>query len=256
MLILEYKILKISHWKFRMLYFKQIKAHFMDIQTLENSYHRTLLAELGDPKTKQPRVSQIIHAVYDSLFGVIVSQELETEVIKQKTKIYAEDKRGIFEGKVFKKDQKVVVCDLIRAGIEPSALFYHKLTEILNPDKVRQDHVMAQRIETKHGVEATDLMGSKIGGSIDNAIVFIPDPMGATGHSLQEVIEFYLARHGQPKKFVAVHLVITPEYLEHMKKIDAPLTIYAARKDKGLTEQDYIYPGLGGVGEMISNTEK
>jgi uracil phosphoribosyltransferase len=140
--------------------------------------------------------------------------------------------------------------------MQPSHNFYIKLTEILNPKYVRQDHIMSQRIETKNGVIGTSLMGSKIGGNINGAIVFIPDPMGATGYSVSEVIDFYQKKFGRPKKFVVVNLVITPQYIKKLEKIDATVHLYAARLDKGLTKDDFIYPGLGGVGEMISNTKK
>jgi uracil phosphoribosyltransferase len=111
-------------------------------------------------------------------------------------------------------------------------------------------------VETKKGVEGTSLMASKIGGSVRGAIVIIPDPMGATGGSIAEVIEFYEKKFGPAKKYVAVHAVITPQYLKKATKIKAPLAVYAARKDLGLTKDDFIYPGLGGVGEMINNTKK
>lgn len=221
---------------------------------LDTPYHLSLLARLGEPSCQQPEVSRLIHALYDSLFSHVSSATLETETMQIPTRMHGKDDRGIYSGIVFKKEQKVVVADLIRAGIEPSTLFYHKLTEILDPKGVRQDHIMAQRVEGEHGVTDTSLMASKIGGSIENATVFLPDPMGATGHSMEKVIEFYLTHYGKPKQFVGVHLIITPEYIERMQKIDAPISIYAARKDAGLTNEDYIYPGLGGVGEMISNT--
>jgi len=226
----------------------------MQTYILDNNYHRTLLVKLGDPDTKQPEVSRLIEAIYQSLFTTVVSQELEAETIQKKTRVFAGDSRGVYEGEVFKSDQKVVVVDLIRAGMEPSTLFYHKLTEILNPNDVRLDHIMAQRIDGESGVEDVNLMASKIGGPIEDAIVFLPDPMGATGYSIQKVIEFYLKNHGQPKKFVVVHLVIAPEYLKKLEEIQVPLAVYVARKDGGLTANDYIYPGLGGVGEVISNT--
>ncbi len=177
-------------------------------------------------------------------------------MVSAKTRIYPQDKRGLWKGKRIKKNQKVVIADVIRAGIQPSHLFYLKLTEILNPKSVRQDHIMSQRIETKNGVEGSSLLGSKIGGNVTGSIVIIPDPMGATGGSIAEVVDFYQKNYGKSKRFVVVNLVITPQYLKRLEKIKAPLSVYAARLDKGLTKTDFIYPGLGGVGEMINNTKK
>ena len=223
---------------------------------LNTPYNLSLLAELGKSETLQPRISRIIEALFENMFGIVVDNELEQESVAIKTRISAKDARGIFRGKIFKKNQRAVVTDVIRAGIQPSHQFYLKLTEILNPKFVRQDHIMSQRIETKNGVAGSALTGSKIGGNIKGAIVFIPDPMGATGGSIHEVINFYQKNFGKPKKFVVVNLIITPEYIKRLEKIKAPISLYAARLDKGLTKDDFIYPGLGGVGEIINNTIK
>ncbi len=228
----------------------------MKTTILDTPYNFSLLAELGKPTTFQPQVSQLIEALYGNLFGAVIDQELEQETISAKTRIAGKDKRGVWKGKIFKKDQKVVVADVIRAGIQPAHQFYLKLTEILNPKFVRQDHIMSQRIETKTGVEGSKLSGSKIGGSVKNAVVFIPDPMGATGGSIHEVVNFYQKKYGKPKRFVVINLVITAQYLKRLQKIKAPLSVYAARMDKGLTTDDFIYPGLGGVGEIVNNTLK
>ena len=115
---------------------------------------------------------------------------------------------------------------------------------------------MAQRIETATGVDGTSLMASKIDGTVRNAIVIIPDPMGATGGSVAEVIDHYQKHFGKAKRFVIVNLVITPQYVKRLEKIKAPISLYASRLDKGLTKTDFIWPGLGGVGEMINNTRK
>jgi uracil phosphoribosyltransferase len=232
------------------------KKQTMKTTILDTPYNLTLLAKLGQPDVFQPEIDRLIKNLYTNVFGYIADNELEQEKISVKTRICTKDKRGVFQGSVFKKNQKAVVADVIRGGIQPSHIFYIKLTEILNPKYVRQDHIMSQRIETKNGVTGTSLMSSKIGGSVNGAIVFIPDPMGATGHSATEVIDFYQKKFGHPKKFVIVNLVITPQYIKKLEKIDAPIHLYATRLDKGLTKDDFIYPGLGGVGEMISNTKK
>ncbi|MBN1258788.1 hypothetical protein JXA05_03460 [Candidatus Peregrinibacteria bacterium] len=223
---------------------------------LDTPYHLSLLAELGKPETSQPRVEKLVEELYASLFETVVDKELEQAAAKVKTRVYAKDRRGVFKGKIFKRNQKAVVADIIRAGIQPSHLFYIRLTEILDPKNIRQDHIMSQRVETSNGVTGTTLMGSKIGGSVKNAIVFLPDPMGATGHSMEEIIGFYEKKYGPAKKYVAVHLIVTPQYLKRVGTIKAKVAVYAARQDKGLTKDDFIYPGLGGMGEIINNTLK
>lgn len=228
----------------------------MQTTILDTPYNLSLLSELGLSETHQPKISQLIESLYGNVFGTIVDRELAQEKVALKTRMYKETKEGVYRGRIIKKKQKVVVADVLRGGIQPANLFYLKLCELLDPKYVRQDHIMSQRIETKEGVIGTNLMGSKIGGSIKDAVVFIPDCMGATGFSMVEVINHYLEHYSTPKKFVVVNLIATPTYIARLRKAKADVSLYVLRKDKKLTKGDFIVPGLGGVGELINNTKK
>ena len=228
----------------------------MKKQLLNSTYNLSLLARRGMEGVVQPEVSSLVKELFANMFETVTENELEKEIKTVKTRIYAQDKRGAFKTKIFKKNQKIVIVDVIRGGIMPSHQFFLKLSNILNPKYIRQDHIMAQRIETAEGVDGTSLMASKIDGSINNAIVIIPDPMGATGGSVAEVIDHYQSKYGKAKRYVIVNLIITPQYIKRLEKIKAPISLYTARLDKGLTKTDFIYPGLGGLGEMINNTKK
>jgi uracil phosphoribosyltransferase len=119
------------------------------------------------------------------------------------------------------------------------------------------------------------LQGSKIGGAVDNAMLVFPDPMGATGSSISEIIRYYKEQvSGQPRKIFAVHLIVTPEYIKRMTKDHPDVLIYALRLDRGaspphvlrekpglfwslesgLDDKHYIVPGGGGFGEIINNS--
>jgi uracil phosphoribosyltransferase len=229
----------------------------MQTTILSTPYNLSLLAQLGSAATVQPQISKLVEEIFGNMFGVIVDRELAKEKVAIRTRIYKKTKEGVFRGEIIKRKQKAVVADVIRGGMLPANLFYLRLCELLEPALVRQDHIMSQRVETPNGVTGTSLMSSKIGGSVKDAVVFIPDPMGATGHSIEEVVRHYVQNFGKPKKFVVVNLVVAPNYLVRLQKIKGvELHVYAARKDKKLTQDDYIVPGLGGVGEMINNTKK
>ena len=78
---------------------------------------------------------------------------------------------------------------------------------------------------------------------------------------------------GNPRALAAVHLIVTPEYLRRMTKQFPNLHIFAIRLDRGLSDADvlqtrpgarpddergltdnqYIVPGAGGVGEVLNN---
>ena len=97
----------------------------------------------------------------------------------------------------------------------------------------------------------------------------------ATGSTVSKVVEQYPAEiYGRPLKVIAVHLIITPEYLMHVTKHHPEVIVYALRLDRGLssneilatvpgtkwaeerglTDKHYIVPGGGGLGEVINNS--
>lgn len=89
--------------------------------------------------------------------------------------------------------------------------------------------------------------------------------MGATGSTIKTAMDIY-KHHGRPAKFIALHLVITPEYLKMITHEYPELIVYAIRLDrglstpkalgatpgtywdeeKGLNPKQYIVPGAGG----------
>ena len=133
---------------------------------------------------------------------------------------------------------------------------------------------MSRVVDENEHVIGSHLGDSKIGGPIDDTIVLFPDPMGATGGSLVEVISHYKNLvAGKARKFVAVHLIVTPEYLKRLKDEHPDVVIYALRLDRGgsskeilaqkpglhweeesgLSDKQYIIPGGGGFGEIMNN---
>jgi uracil phosphoribosyltransferase len=115
---------------------------------------------------------------------------------------------------------------------------------------------------------------AKIGRDIDGRVVLFPDPMGATGTSMLSALEHYKTRlDGAPARCIAMHLIVTPEYLRNVLQAQPDTVVYALRVDRGLSPSDvlatvpgtrwkeerglddkqYIVPGAGGVGEILNN---
>jgi uracil phosphoribosyltransferase len=123
-------------------------------------------------------------------------------------------------------------------------------------------------------VIGTNLGGVKIGGDIDDAFVVFPDPMGATGSTIKTAVDLYKSEvKGKARKFIAIHLIVTPEYIQAINQHCPDLNVYAIRLDRGLSSPDvlasipgshqgerglndkqYILPGAGGLGEVINNS--
>lgn len=188
------------------------------------------------------------------------------------TRMAAIHPEGFFAAKVIDPATRVVSVNLARAGTVPSQICFDSFNYFLNPDGVRQDHIAINRKTGQDDqVVGAHLAGAKIGGNIDGAFVVIPDPMGATGSTILSAMEIYRNR-GRAKGYIAIHLVVTPEYLAAISKVVPELIVYAVRLDRGLSAPDvldalpgersgerglntkqYIVPGAGGLGEVINN---
>ena len=146
----------------------------------------------------------------------------------------------------------------------------------MNPELVRQDHFYVARVSDENGlVTGVNVSGSKIGGGVDEAIVLFPDPMGATGGTIVQAYDHYQKEvGGNPRLMIAMHLMITPEYVKKVTSMCPDLHIFALRldrglsssdvlskipgaqwgKEKGLNDHSYIVPGAGGLGEILNNS--
>ena len=243
---------------------------------LNSPYLLTLLDKICADEITQPLFTEYVRKAYSMLFNQASSHFLESEVVQSKTRMSEFHKEGVYQGDVFKRETKSVVVDLARAGMIPSQLIYNELNYIFDYRNIRQDHFYAARKKNELGeVTGVDISGSKIGGDIENSFVLFPDPMGATGGTISEAISFY-KKHvpGNPKKFISLHLIITPEYIQRLKKDHPEVEVYTIRLDRGLSSKralesmpgefpeeekglnpnQYIIPGAGGIGELLNNS--
>jgi len=247
-----------------------------NVHLLSDPWSMSLLARLCQDKTVQPDVNRLVASLYSRLLVNVACRLLQTKQTALDTRMKAFLPEGTYEGAIIDPDQRVVVVDLARAGILPSHVFFEGLHQAIQPDQLRQDHVVASRTTDSEGrVQGVRFDGSKIGGPIDDATVIFPDPMGATGSSIAGVIEHYLSDTvgGTPRAMAAIHLIVTPEYLRRMTTSYPDLQIFAVRLDRGLSSPEvlatrpgthwdqerglndiqYIVPGAGGVGEVLNN---
>jgi len=234
------------------------------------------LADLCQAHTIQPSINNLVRELYQFLIRTVVRREFPIEEVSIQTRMAALSPFGTWSGRVTKKKTKTVTVNIMRAGALPSQVSFDFFNRILDPNFVRQDHVVMSRItDDTLRVTGAELQGSKIGGDVDQAMLLFPDPMGATGSSISEIINFYKHHvQGQATGIFAVHLIVTPEYLRRMSSDHPDVKIYALRLDRGaspqhilkekpgafwaeesgLTDKQYIVPGGGGFGEIINNS--
>ena len=246
------------------------------VHILRDPLALSLLAKLCHRDVVQPEVSRLIVELYRMLVHEVAAAEFPRQRICVPTRMIQYVKEGVYDGEVISQTTPAVVVALARAGLLPSQVSYDFLNQVLSPAGVRQDHLALGRTLDGDGrVTGAGLYASKIGGPVDGAMMLIPDPMGATGSTVSRVLHHYQQEvAGKPAKVIAVHLIVTPEYLWHVTRNHPEVSVYALRLDRGLsdpavlqtvpgtfwererglTDHQYIVPGGGGLGEVLNNS--
>lgn len=245
-----------------------------NVHLLNDPFLHTQLAKLCSVGVEQPLINELVQTIYSSLIRTVINHEFPQKIAKTTSRMSEyHPAEGVFDSPIIDPETRVVSVNLARAGTYPSHICYQTLNYLMNPKHVRQDHIsIARQTNETHHVTGSLVSGHKIGGKIDDAIVLIPDPMGATGGTVVETLELYRA-FGKAKKFIAIHCIVTPEYLKKVAISHPEITVYAIRLDrglssekalksvpgthwdeeKGLNDNDYIVPGGGGFGEIMNN---
>jgi len=246
-----------------------------DVHLLADPYLLDLLARLGAPETIQPAVNRLVVELYRGLACVVLNAEFPRKVTDVPSRMVAQTPEGVFHGQVIDPSTRTVTVNIARAGAVPSHTLYDLLNLVIDPRQVRQDHiVMSRRLGAGDRVVGAGIGAMKIGGDVEGAFVLVPDPMGATGSSMSLAVETYRTQvRGPPRRMVAMHLIVTPEYLRKMTRDHPEVAIYAVRLDRGLSppevagtvpgtlwdrerglnDHQYIVPGAGGLGEVMNN---
>ncbi|MES1208034.1 MAG: uracil phosphoribosyltransferase [Pseudomonadota bacterium] len=246
------------------------------VHILADPLSLTLLARLGSKGVLQPEVGRLCKHLYRSLTQTVLAAEFPRRTTAVPTRMIDTTPLGVWAGETMDPSAFTVVVALARAGLAPAQVTYDFLNEVLEPGRVRQDHLsLGRQVDAAGRVTGALLDAAKIGGSIDEAMLLIPDPMGATGSTVSTALQHYRDTvPGTARKIIAVHLIITPEYLRHVRARHPEVVVYALRLDRGLsppdvldtvpgtrweaerglTDHHYIVPGAGGLGEVLNNS--
>ncbi len=255
----------------------QIKHEYPEnIVLLDDPYLNHLCGVASGENCGQPQFNRYIKKIFKQLFIQIMNGQWPKKEEERPTRMTTMHPEVKLKETFFEISQKAVCVDVARAGMLPAQIFFDELNEIVTPQGLRLDHIFASRVTNEKGeVTHTELNSSKIGGDVDDAILLIPDPMGATGSSLCEVIDHYKNKvDGKARQIISAHMIITPEFIRKITETHPDVIVYSARLDrgfspekvlsevpgkhwdeeKGLNDSQYIVPGAGGVGELINNS--
>jgi len=245
-----------------------------NVHILSDPFLLSLLARLCAEETYQPVINELVTTLYSSLLKTVVNREFPAKPTAVRTRMSSMHPEAVVQASLIDPETPVVAVNLARAGTLPSHVCYTALNYFMNPKLVRQDHIsIARTTDSGEKVTGSHVSGHKIGGDVRDAIVLFPDPMGATGGTLAEAVSLYKKLHGKALKYIALHCIVTPEYLKRIQSSHPDLEVYAIRLDRGLSPKDvldtppgtywdrerglndkhYIVPGGGGFGEIMNN---
>jgi uracil phosphoribosyltransferase len=253
------------------------KHHYgPQVTILDDPYLLSLLARLGAPETGTESVPGLVRSAYFRLLQEVFANHFPLVETRVKTRMAATEPRGFYHGPILCRDTRLVICSVIRAGILPSQTCYEAASTVLPPQNVRVDFLnMSRVVDDDNRVTGVRLDGSKIGGDVGGAVVVIPDPMGATGGTVCRAVDVYKNLSGEaPRAILAMHLMATPESIGRLTEAHPDVHMITCRLDRGLSPEDvlaaepglhkgrerglndvdYVVPGAGGLGELLSNS--
>jgi uracil phosphoribosyltransferase len=246
-----------------------------NVHLLDDPLAWTRLARFCAQETQQPEVGRLLRALYEQLALAVMAAELPRARLDVPTRMVTSSPEAVVRTTGIAPNTRVVTVGIARAGTIPSQVVYDLLNELLDPSCVRQDHLfMSRTVGARGRVTGATWHDAKIGRDVDGRIVLFPDPMAATGSSIVSAMDHYATSlEGVPGRFITMHLIVTPEYLQHVLRAHPKATVYAFRVDRGLSESgllttvpgarwaeerglddhQYIVPGAGGIGEILNN---
>ena len=190
---------------------------------------------LRDRRTPSNQFRAILRRT-STMMAYEVSRELPLKKISIRTPL------ATTSGAVLSRS--VVLVPILRAGLGLVGGF----VEVL-PD-ARVGHIGLYRDE--QSLKPVDYY-FKVPRSVRDAMVFLLDPMLATGGSSSAALT-YLKKRGA-KTIVFVTLVASPEGVRLIQRDHPDVKIFTCALDKKLNSRGYIVPGLGDAGDRVFGTE-
>ena len=160
----------------------------------------------------------------------MVEVEVETPITTAKCKMLA--------------GKKLAIVPILRAGLG----MVDSMVDMIPSAKI--GHIGLYRDpETHEPVEYY----CKLPEDIGNRVVFVVDPMLATGGSAVAAIDF-LKKHGC-RNIIMMNIIGCPEGIKRVQEAHPDVEMYLAACDEKLNDHAYIVPGLGDAGDRIFGTK-
>ena len=193
------------------------------------------LTIIRDEKTTTKDVRETLTEI-STLMAYEVTRDLATKEVEVKTPMAVAKCRQLSE--------EVVIVPILRAGLG----MVDGIHKLIPTAKI--GHIGLYRNEETLKPER---YYAKFPHTLKEAVVYIVDPMLATGGSAVAAID--IVKEAGAKKIAYIGLVGVPEGIKALRDAHPDVDIYLAAQDERLNEIGYIVPGLGDCGDRIFGTK-
>jgi uracil phosphoribosyltransferase len=138
---------------------------------------------------------------------------------------------------------RVVAVPVLRAGLGMLDAFL---------DLVPQARVGYFGLERNEDTAVARCYYEKVPGDLAGSVVYLLDPMLATGGSAAMAVEGLAALGARQVRLLSV--VAAPEGVAHLERAAPDAAVYTAALDRALNDRKYIIPGLGDFGDRLFGT--
>ena len=207
-----------------------------EVHVLDHPLIQHKLAMLRNENTGVKEFREMVSEIA-GLMCYEATRNLPTEEVEVKTPV-AIAKCRMLAGK------KLAIVPVLRAGLG----MVDSMVDLIPSAKI--GHIGLYRDpETHMPVEYY----CKLPEDIENRVVFVVDPMLATGGSAVAAIDFLKARGC--RNIIMMNIIGCPEGVKMVQDAHPDVEMYLAALDEKLNDHAYIIPGLGDAGDRIFGTK-
>jgi len=206
----------------------------MPLQVVRHPLVEDVLARLRDKATPCDVFRRLAHRV-SLLVAVEATRDLATSEDRVETPLET--------ARVLRLSQRIVAVPVLRAGLGMLDAFL---------ELVPRAQVGYFGLERNEQTAVARRYYEKVPKDLAGAVVFLLDPMLATGGSAAMAVEGLMGLGAKHVRLLSI--VAAPEGVAHLESVIPDVLIYTAALDRALNDRKYILPGLGDFGDRLYGT--
>lgn len=221
----------------------------------EQAVLQTKLAQLRDRKLNSRETRQLVAEIAGSFAAEVMAKVFERKDPEEKDRsntVTSDLGHAVVVPQLKPTDSEYVIAPVLRSG---QAMLDPFLAQLPAQDDPAVYHLGLYREEsTLSPVEYYNKLPPPlptVTSKISHA--FVLDPVIATGGTAKAVVE--ILKEWGVENIVIVSLIASKQGIEKLAQLEG-VEVYVVKGDEGLTEQGFLVPGIGDIGDRLFATKK